>query len=342
LQAGVAVALSIVVGELVSPSRWYWATIAAFVLFAGTNSRGDVLTRGWQRILGTVGGVAAGMALAFVVGDRPLVAVVALAACLFLALYLVRVSPAQMAFWITAVLALMYGLIGQFSLETLVLRIEETVVGAAMGMLAAFLVLPRRTRDAYADARDDLVRAVDAVLEAAADQLLGRVPANPPVDLARDMDDALSTLRSRTAPLTGLWRRASGDYHDALHLLSGLDHYVRALARLSDHVQAPGWAATLQPAVDRARDNLDALCRDPAGTQDGGTGPGSGGRAGDDGPEGLGLRPAEELVDMAEAWAARCAEPHDRHALLEAARLVRRINQSVLALSDTPAALSRR
>ena len=48
LQAGVAVALSIVVGELVSPTRWYWATVAAFVVFAGTNSRGDVLSRGWR------------------------------------------------------------------------------------------------------------------------------------------------------------------------------------------------------------------------------------------------------------------------------------------------------
>ena len=60
VQAGVAVALSIVVGELVSPSRWYWAAVAAFVVFAGTHSRGDILSRGWQRILGTVGGVAAG------------------------------------------------------------------------------------------------------------------------------------------------------------------------------------------------------------------------------------------------------------------------------------------
>jgi Fusaric acid resistance protein-like len=344
LQAGVAVGLSIVLGEFVSPSRWYWAAIAAFVVFAGTNSRGDILSRGWQRILGTIGGVAAGMALAVAVDGRTALAVAALVTCLFLALYLVRVSQALMAFWITAVLALMYGLIGQFSLETLVLRIEETVVGAVMGMLAAFLVLPRRTRDAYADARDDLVRAIDAVLEAAADQLLGRVPAGPPVDLAREMDDALSTLRNRTAPLTGLWRRASGGYRDALHLLSGLDHYARALARRSDYVQAPGWAAALQPAVDCIRDNLDALCRDPAATPDGGTAPGSEGRAGDGagGPDRLGLRSAEDLVDTAEAWAARCAEPDDRHNLLEAARLVRRINQSVLALANTPAALSRR
>jgi uncharacterized membrane protein YccC len=323
LQAGVAVALSIVVGELVSPARWYWAAVAAFVVFAGTNSRGDLLTRGWQRVLGTVGGVAAGMALAVVVGDRPVLAVAALVGCLFLALYLVRVSQALMAFWITAVLALMYGLIGQFSLETLVLRIEETAVGAAMGALAAFVVLPRRTRDAYVEAHDDLVDATHAVLGAAADRMLGREPPSPPVELARDMDDALGTLRTRTAPLTGRWRRASDGYRDTLHVLSGVDHYVRALARFADDVRAPGWAATLQPAVDRVRANLDTLRRTPA----------------PDGPADADRRrpcSAEDLIDAAEAWAARRAEPLERRELLEVARLLRRVDQSVLALAGAP------
>ena len=311
LQAGVAVALSIVAGELVSPSRWYWAAVAAFVVFAGTNSRGDILSRGWGRILGTVGGVATGMALAFVVGGRPLPALAALVACMFLALYLVRISPALMAFWLTAVLALMYGLIGQFSLQVLVLRIEETVVGALMGMLAAYVVLPRRTRDAYAEARDDLVAKVDDVLGAATDRLLGRDagPA-PPVDLARDMDDALGTLRARTTPLTGPWRRTGGGYRDTLHTLAGVDHYARALARLSDGVRAPEWAPVLQPAVDRVRANVTALAT-PA----------------DDRPE---PQSAEELIDAAEAWAARHAT--DRHALLEAVRLLRRVDQAVLTL----------
>jgi hypothetical protein len=317
LQAGVAVGLSIVVGELVSPTRWYWATVAAFVVFAGTNSRGDVLSRGWQRILGTVGGVAAGMALAVVLGGRSIPTVVALVGCLFLALYLVRISQALMAFWITAVLALMYGLIGQFSVETLALRMEETAVGAVMGMLAAFLVLPRRTHDAYDEAHDDLVRSADTVLAAATDRFLGRVPSGAPVELARDMDDALGTLRDRTAPLTGRWRRASDGYRDALHVLAGVDHYARALARLSDHVRAPGWAAMWQPAVDRVRSNLATLC-----TAQGG-----------DRPRPL---PAEELIDAAEAWAARCADREQRHDLLEAARLLRRIDQSVLALAGVP------
>ena len=296
--------------------------MAAFVVFAGTNSRGDILSRGWQRILGTVGGVAAGMGLAVVLGGRSIPTVAALVACLFLALYLVRISQALMAFWITAVLALMYGLIGQFSLETLMLRIEETAVGAADGHArraswccpgARATPTPRPTTTSSS--------TTDAVLAAATDQFLGREPSGAPIELARDMDDALGTLRDRTAPLTGRWRRASDDYRDTLHVLAGIDHYARALARLSDDVRAPDWAAVLaaggRPGTGQPR--RPAPHRDqPAPVS------------------------AEELIDAAEAWAARCVERRRRHDLLEAARLLRRIDQSVLALAGVPPTLSRR
>jgi len=165
------------------------------------------------------------------------------------------------------------------------------------------------------------------VLGAATDRLLGRVPPTPPVELARDMDDALATLGDRTAPLTGPWRRAADGYRDTLHVLAAVDHYARALARLSDDVRAPGWAPVLQPAVDRVRDDLARLCRDSA------DGP-------DPAPPGeIRARTAEELVDAAEAWAARRADPRHRHDLLEAARLLRRLDQGVVALGGhSPAA----
>lgn len=323
VQVGVATSLAIVVGELISPARWYWAVIAAFVVFAGTTSRGDVLSRGSQRVVGTIGGVIAGMALAVLVGDHHLVALLLMFCCVFLALYLVRISQALMAFWITAVLALLYGLIGQFSVETLVLRIEETAVGAAMGMLAGYLILPRRTREVFGAALDDLVDTADAVLATAVDRILGRQPDTPPVELARRMDDALNTLRQRAKPLDNPlpWRRGRSGYQRALRVLSGVDHYARSLARLSDGVRVPGWAPTLEPAADRVRANLDALrqvlLRREAGE----------------------FRSAEDLVDAAEADAAHTADSRLRAEMLGAARLLRRIDQAVVGFAP---ALDRR
>src|SRR5262249_26552139 len=81
LQVGIAASLAIVVGELVSPTRWYWAVLTAFIVFVNTTSRGDVLSRGWQRLVGTIGGVLAGMGLAVLVSGQELLALLVLFGC---------------------------------------------------------------------------------------------------------------------------------------------------------------------------------------------------------------------------------------------------------------------
>ena len=65
-------------------------------------------------ILSSFGIASIGGALVLVL----FVGLVLLFVCVLLALYLVKISQAMMAFWITAVLALLYGVIGQFSVET--------------------------------------------------------------------------------------------------------------------------------------------------------------------------------------------------------------------------------
>jgi hypothetical protein len=321
IQVGVATSLAIVIGEIVSPSRWYWAVIAAFVVFAGTTSRGDVLSRGSQRVVGTIGGVVAGMGLALVVGNRALPALILMSGCVFFALYLVRVSQALMAFWITAVLALLYGLIGQFSVDTLVVRIEETAVGAAMGILAGYLILPKGTREAFGEALDTVVDAVDATLDSAVDRILGRSPgAESPLEHARDMDDALGVLRLRAKPLDSPLprRRGRSSYQRTLRVLSAVDHYSRRLARLSDTIDAPGWASTLDPAADRIRANIEGLRRVLLHR---------------DLEDGRAIRSAEDVVDAAEAYASRSTGHRRRAELLTAVRMLRRIDQAVVGFA---------
>ena len=317
IQVGIAVSLAIVLGELVSPARWYWAVLTAFLVFAGTSSRGDVLSRGWQRIVGTIGGVLAGMGLAVLVSGHELLALVALFGCAFLALYLVRISQTMLALWITAVLAVLYGLIGQFSVQTLVLRIEETAVGAAMGTLAAYLVLPKRTREAFGEALDDLVEAADTVLAASVGRILGQEPASPPGQLTSDLHKALSTLRERSKTLESPlpWRRGRSSYQRTVRVLTAVEHYTHSLAQLADGIREPEWAPTLQPAAACVRANLDALRQLLHGRQTGQ------------------ISSAEDVIDAAEAYAARVPDPDRRVALLSAARLLRRIDQVVVKLA---------
>ena len=318
IQVGIATSLAIEVGELVSPARWYWAVLTAFLVFAGTSSRGDVLSRGWQRTLGTIGGVLAGMGLAVLVSGHELLSLLVMFGCAFLALYLVRISQTMLALWITAVLAVLYGLIGQFSVQTLVLRIEETAIGAAMGMLAAYLVLPKRSREAFGEALDDMVDAADAALDAAVERILDREPARPLGMLSQDLHKALSTLRERSKPLDNPlpWRRSRSSYQRTLRVLTAVDHYARSLAQRADHVREPGWAPTLQPATACVRTNLNAMrqmLNDRQTAQ---------------------ISSAEDLIDAAEAYAAHTPDPDHRAALLSAARLLRRIDQVVVKFAN--------
>jgi uncharacterized membrane protein YgaE (UPF0421/DUF939 family) len=314
VQVGIAASLAIVIGELVSPARWYWAVLTAFIVFVNTSSRGDVLSRGWQRLVGTIGGVLAGMGLAVLVSGREAAALLALFTCAFLALYLGRISQTLLAFWITAVLAVLYGLIGQFSIQTLVLRIEETAVGVAMGMLAAYLVVPKRTRDVFGEALDEMVDTTDAVLAGSVERLLGREPASPLWQLTRDLHQTLRTLRERAKPLDNPlpWPRGRSSYQRTVRMLTAVEYYVRRLARLADDIHEPGWAPTLQPAATRVRTNLDAL-RQMLQHRESGQ-----------------IDSAADLVDTAEAYAARYPDPDRRSILLNAVRLLRRIDQVVV------------
>jgi uncharacterized membrane protein YgaE (UPF0421/DUF939 family) len=326
VQVGVGTALAIAGGELLSPQRWYWAAIAAFVVFANTNSRGDLLSRGWGRVVGTVGGVAAGMGLAALTSGHEVVSLVLLFGCVFLALYLVRVSPGMLAFWITAVLALVYGLIGAFSVQTLVLRIEETLIGVVASVLAAFIVLPKGTRVAFGEATEEFVDIADEVLEGAIGTVLGDSVPTAPLERARDMDTALAKVRARARPLlvSTPRRRGRSSHRRALRVFVVVDHYARSLARVAADLGAapdPGWRPTLSPALAAVRANLDGL-RDVVVR----------GRRRSDGGQVL-VRSAEDLVDRAEAYAARGQDPRRRADALVVTRLLRRIDQAVVALA---------
>ncbi|WP_460867823.1 FUSC family protein, partial [Rhodococcus aerolatus] len=244
VQVAVATALATGVGELISPNRWYWAVLAAFVVFNGTTSRGQILSRAWQRVLGTLGGVVAGVLLAAVVGRNAPLQLGLVVVCVFAAFYLVRVSSALMVFFITVLLAMLYGLLGTFSVQVLELRIYETAAGAAVGIAAAFLVLPTGTRStvdeklrACLDSLDGLVRdSVAAVRSGGAEVDL--------VTASRDLDDALVELDAAAEPLAhGVLQRVRTTTRLWLRVVRAADGYARSLARAGHAaagVPAPG------------------------------------------------------------------------------------------------------
>ncbi len=265
IQVSVAATLAIVGGELVSPLRWYWAVIAAFVIFAGTNSWGETLTKGWQRLLGTALGVPCGMLVATLVSGNTVVSLVLIFVCLFCAFYFLTVSYSLMIFWITTMLALLYGLLGQFFVDVLLLRIEETALGAVIGVGVAILVLPTNTRATIRDDARAFLTTLSALIETATATMFGGAATVGPTERARQLDRDLQQFRTTAKPLlvgvAGFAGRRS--VRRGLQLFTASDHFGRSLAhsaeRCADGTGSRELATAFTSAAAQTRRNLDAL-----------------------------------------------------------------------------------
>jgi len=236
IQVAVAASLAIVIGETVSPARWYWAVIAAFVVFAGTKSWGETLSKGWQRLLGTALGVPCGVLVATLVSGNSAASLVLIFVCLFCAFYFMNVTYGLMTFWITTMLALLYGLLGEFTFRLLLLRIEETAIGAVIGTTVAILVLPVNTRASIRNDAHTFFTTLSELIEASVASLFGDNAAASPTETARQLDRDLQQFRTTAKPMTagvgGIAGRRS--MRHGLRMLTACDRYARILARSSD------------------------------------------------------------------------------------------------------------
>ncbi|MFF9607078.1 FUSC family protein [Streptomyces sp. NPDC014684] len=264
VQVAVGSAIAIAGGELLSSQRWYWAVLTCWIVFINTSSTGEILVKGYRRLLGTVLGVVAGIVLAGLVGNHTWTAFALVLLFVFAMFYTAPLSYTLMSFFVTAMLGLLYTLLNTYSLSVLVLRVEETALGAACGVIAAAVVLPihtdRRTNDLLVDVLEKLAE----VTRAASDQLSG----GPPVDLvdkARELDQALADLRAATQPLTHpvtpmRSRRDTARY--VMALLETCAYHARSLAATAELLPThPSIAADprLRTAGRRIVGNIEAI-----------------------------------------------------------------------------------
>ena len=272
-QVAVGSALAILGGELISPQRWYWAVLTCWVVFINTASTGEILVKGSRRLVGTVVGVAAGLGLAGLVGGRPWLAFFLAVLCVFAMFFTAPVSHTLMAFFVTTMIGLLYTLLHTFSPEVLVLRIEETALGAVCGIAAAVLVLPVRTRHRTDEQLLEVLRRLRAMLTQAIAQLSGD-PAADLMDKARELDTALDDLRASVKPLMHpvsplRTRRRNARY--IMGLLETCAYHARSLAATAELVPDSlriGADPQLRQAARRIDANLQALI-DQVGTRAG-------------------------------------------------------------------------
>src|SRR5258708_26611972 len=141
IQMGVAVSGGILAGDAMSPRRFSWAVIAAFIILMGTSTAGEQIRKGFFRVVGTLVGVVIGSLLAHAVGDVVWLQIVVVLVSLFLGLYLFRISYTFMTIAITVMVSQLYVELDEFSNNLLLLRLGAAA-GDAVGALRPLLLVP--------------------------------------------------------------------------------------------------------------------------------------------------------------------------------------------------------
>jgi uncharacterized membrane protein YgaE (UPF0421/DUF939 family) len=232
IQIGIAAGAAIALGDLVSPQRFYWAVIAAFITFMAAHNAGEQIRRAVFRVGGTVVGIALGSLLVSAVGHHTYWSIALILVSLFLGLYLFRISYAFLAVAITITVSQLYQQLGEFTNSLLLVRLEETALGAAVAVVVVTAVLPLRTRQVLRVAMREHVEAVGRLVHHASGRLLGRDDGFETTlrSDARAVDAAYQAVLATAQPLR---RTLSGGTDQviarALRLTSASRNYSRNL-----------------------------------------------------------------------------------------------------------------
>lgn len=264
IQVAVATSAATVLGNLISPDRGYWAVLTAFLVFTGVSTRGEILSRAGHRIVGTIAGVVAGVLLAAEIGRNPALQIVVLVVCVFFAFYLATVAYFWLTFFVTVLLAMLYGLLGNFSAQVLEVRIAETAVGSLVGIASAYFVFSTKTRATFVEKVNDYLDHMERVIDTAVTAVLTAGDAGDLVADTRRMDNALKEAVTAGKPLQ--MGPLSELRHGVRRLMRGLqvaNRSAHALARAgitASHVGPPleGADDALRQAAARA---VDAIAR---------------------------------------------------------------------------------
>ncbi|MEU6175740.1 carboxypeptidase regulatory-like domain-containing protein [Streptantibioticus parmotrematis] len=258
IQVVVAGTLAILAGRELSQTRYYWAVLAAFIAFAGTSTRSETSIKAVNRVVGTLVGLGAGIGLAHLTAGHTLWVLVVIVASMSCGFYLVNVSYACMIFFVTIMVSQLYSVLHEFSAGLLVLRLEETSLGAAIGIGVALFVLPTSTRDTVATARGRYFTALAELLRAVTERLEGARSDEELDALARVVDHRLQQLALVARPLTRpmlLWGNSPAVVRHRLTLYAAVTRQTRALT------VGPRRLADLGPAAAHGRAEV---CRELA------------------------------------------------------------------------------
>ncbi|MFD3675900.1 FUSC family protein [Streptomyces sp. NPDC058613] len=259
-QATLACSFALGIGQALSEDRWYWAVGTAWWIFVNTASRGETLVRGFRRVVGTVAGIAAGLLIAVPLHGAPAPTAALVAVCVFGIFYTAAPSYSWMMFFVTVMAGLLYGLLGVLHPGLLLLRFQETAIGAVGAALAVVLVLPVTTHATNHAWIQRALRCVHAATGEAAARLADTAGADP-APHAAELELLLARVRMALAPLVhplSPFRARKARARQVIALLDECAREVRGLAAVAAD-PAASHDARLAAACWRVEAAVEAL-----------------------------------------------------------------------------------
>ena len=169
LQMAAALAAAFAVGEWLFPAHWSWIVLTAFIVGSGNRGRQDVVHKSALRVAGAAAGTIAAAALAGVAPLQGGPAAAAILACVFLGTWLRPLGYGGWSLFVTLALALLQALQPHDAppLALLAQRLLEILIGALLGIAAAWFVLPIRSTDVLRRRIADALAAMGEALDPA-------------------------------------------------------------------------------------------------------------------------------------------------------------------------------
>ncbi|RQU96524.1 FUSC family protein [Burkholderia cenocepacia] len=206
IRAAAAACAAMLIGETLSSERWMWAVLSTFVVFFGTYSCADTIYRGAQRVAGTLAGALASVLVVGAAHHANALVVIVMGVCVFGWAYHILHAYGRGVFFLTVLIGLVYAQLG-FEIGALAeLRIGEVLIGCAVSLAAALLVMPLAASRHIATRSHGLLAALRELVHDRDDGM------RPGASQMRAADRRFHDVRMAIRPLAA-WRMlgASGD-----------------------------------------------------------------------------------------------------------------------------------
>lgn len=158
-------------------------------------------------------------------------------------------------------LTVFLNLMGQFTNQVLILRFEETLLGAVIGTIVSALILPTSTMDAVKTAVKKTLQSQASVLSFLPLKTADQKDKREMIKAIRKMDQEYSSLRLIAKPYTegySLIKRKK--MVTLIHHTTFLNHYVKQLVTMKD-APSPDTETNIQKTREKllnVAENLDS------------------------------------------------------------------------------------